>query len=101
VSVDLARFAHAEPDRWALHGATAIRHLEESHQLELAMLARDNGVPGVTGVSVRAADADSLVLSCLSREGVADVVLPFTPPLDDPRLVVRRLVPGGSGSLLD
>jgi hypothetical protein len=91
VTVDVDEFLAAEPDCWALHGATVARHLEVNHQRELLDLAWANGLPGVSAVSVRAADADGLVLTGIARDGVADVVLPFTPPLRDPRQLVRRL----------
>lgn len=89
--VDPRRFRTAAPDHWVLHGDRAVRHLEDNHQPELLAVARAGGVSGVTGVSVRTADADGVVLTCFGPDGLADVVLPFTPPLLDPRELVRRL----------
>jgi hypothetical protein len=90
--VDPERFRNAAPDRWLLHGEPAVRHLEEEHQAELLAVARAGGLTGVTAVSVRTADADGVVLTCLAPDGLADVVLPFTPPLRDPRELARRLI---------
>jgi len=90
-AVDPERFRSAAPDHWLLHGKRAVRHLEEYHQAELLAVVRAGGLGGVCAVSVRTADADGVVLTCLAPDGVADVVLPFTPPLSDPRALAGRL----------
>jgi hypothetical protein len=91
IAVDPERFRRAAPDHWLLHGERSVRHLEEHHQAELLALVRAAGLGGVCAVSVRTADADGVVLTCLAPDGLADVVLPFTPPLRDPRELARRL----------
>jgi hypothetical protein len=90
-AVDPERFRSAAPDHWLLHGERSVRHLEERHQAELLAVVRAGGVGGVCAVSVRTADADGLVLTCLAPDGLADVVLPFTPPLRDPRELADRV----------
>jgi hypothetical protein len=91
-AVDPEHFRDAAPDRWLLHGEPAVRHLEEGHRSELLAVARAGGLTGVTAVSIRTADADGVVLTCLAPDGLADVVLPFTPPLRDPRELPRRVI---------
>lgn len=91
-AVDPEHFRDAAPDQWLLHGEPTVRQLEEERQAELLAVAREGGLTGVTAVSVRMADADGVVLTCLAPDGLANVVLPFTPPLRDPRELARRLI---------
>lgn len=93
-SVSRTAFRSAHPDRWMLHGGGVAEHLETHHQPELLGVVREAGLAGVTAVSVRAVDADGLVLTALARDGVGDVVLPFAPRLADPRRLAERLAAG-------
>ncbi len=78
------------PDPWALHGEDAAAHLEAHHQDELRELARGGGYRAAA-VAVSSLRPEGMVLTCLGRDGVADVVIPFDPPVPDPAALGRWL----------
>jgi hypothetical protein len=85
IPVPIEAYQNASPDPWALHRHDVIAHLESRHQTGLrALVAAHGRVRGASAVTVSALSADGMVLTCLSRDGVTDLVIPFDPPLPHP-----------------